>query len=70
MPTSKMMAMQFLTLALLMKLALGPHYPPSEWNHVRNVQGRIRALPPFGVPPSGGFGASLHLPRKRGTPNG
>ena len=31
---------------------------------------RIRALPPFGVPPSGGFGASLHLPRKRGTPNG
>ena len=30
----------------------------------------IRALSPFGVPPSGGFGASLYLPRERGTPNG
>jgi hypothetical protein len=35
----------------------------------RVVEGRIR-MPPFGVPPSGGFGASSRLPRKRGTPNG
>jgi hypothetical protein len=31
--------------------------------------GRSLTLPPFGVPPSGGVGASPHLPRKRGTPN-